>query len=59
MSETHKNTAIAEHRAILQAVVAGEFNLATALTEAHVKQAIKRLMDMRLALLRRQEGALS
>ncbi|AYG43291.1 FadR family transcriptional regulator [Pseudomonas sp. Leaf58] len=58
MSETHKNTVIAEHRAILQAVVAGEFNLATALTEAHVKQAIKRLMDMRLAQLRLQEGAL-
>ncbi|HBP6163713.1 TPA: FadR family transcriptional regulator [Pseudomonas aeruginosa] len=57
-SEVHKSTAIAEHRAILQAVVAGEFNLATALTEAHVKQAIKRLMDMRLALLRLQEGAL-
>ena len=58
MNETQKNTAVAEHRAILQAVTAGEANLASALTEAHIKEGIKRLMDLRFALLESQESGL-
>lgn len=57
--DTQKNTAIAEHRAILQAVIAGESNLASALTEAHIKEGIKRLMDLRFQLLGQQESRLS
>jgi DNA-binding FadR family transcriptional regulator len=58
-NDAQKNTAIAEHRAILQAVMAGESNLASALTEAHVKEGIKRLMDLRFQLLGLQESRLS
>ncbi|MNZ77768.1 FCD domain protein [compost metagenome] len=57
--DAQKNTAIAEHRAILQAVIAGESNLASALTEAHIKEGIKRLMDLRFQLLGQQESRLS
>ncbi len=56
MADAQKSTVIAEHRAILQAVMAGESNLASALTEAHVKEGIKRLMDLRYALLELQEA---
>lgn len=56
--DAYKNTAVAEHRAILQAVMAGESNLASALTEAHVKEGIKRLMGLRFELLERQESTL-
>ncbi|MNV82036.1 hypothetical protein D3C71_1757480 [compost metagenome] len=55
-SDTYKNAAINDHRAILQAVMAGESNLASALAEAHVKEGIKRLMDMRFELLTLQES---
>nr|WP_180206163.1 FCD domain-containing protein [Pseudomonas sp. SbOxS1]NYU06380.1 FadR family transcriptional regulator [Pseudomonas sp. SbOxS1] len=56
-TDVHKRIAIDGHRAILQAVMAGESNLARALTEAHVKDGIKRLMDLRFSLLGQQESA--
>ncbi|MNC73374.1 hypothetical protein D3C75_1245590 [compost metagenome] len=40
-----------EHRAILQALVAGDAVLAGALAEAHVSRGIKRLISLRLELL--------
>lgn len=40
-----------EHRAILQALVAGDAVLAGALAEAHVSRGIKRLIGLRLELL--------
>lgn len=40
-----------EHRTILDALVAGDANLAGALAEAHVSRGIKRLANLRLSLL--------
>lgn len=40
-----------EHRAILEAISAGDSNLAGALAEAHVTRGIKRLINLRLSLL--------
>ena len=44
-----------EHRAILQALVAGDAVLAGALAEAHVSRGIKRLVGLRLELLANAE----
>ncbi|WP_041770438.1 FadR/GntR family transcriptional regulator [Metapseudomonas resinovorans] len=44
-----------EHRAIADAIVAGDPNLAGALAEAHVTRGIKRLIDLRLNLLAQEE----
>lgn len=40
-----------EHRSILDALVAGDANLAGALAEAHVTRGVKRLINLRLELL--------
>lgn len=40
-----------EHRTILDALVSGDANLASALAEAHVARSIKRLANLRLSLL--------
>jgi len=40
-----------EHRAMLEAISAGDSNLAGALAEAHVTRGIKRLINLRLSLL--------
>lgn len=40
-----------EHRAIADAIIAGDANLAGALAEAHVTRGIKRLINLRLQLL--------
>ncbi|MNF06862.1 hypothetical protein D3C80_2069070 [compost metagenome] len=44
-----------EHRAIHQALVAGDSVLAGALAEAHVSRGIKRLISLRLELLAETE----
>ena len=45
----------AEHRAIADAIINGDANLAGILAEAHVTRAIKRLINLRLQLMVRLE----